>query len=214
MPKTLIVEVLSPEENMKRDEEALFALEVGRGFPNYRIFKWDRMCLSIGKNQKPPQKPQLPWVKRPTGGGILLHGWDISFSFTDLKSRWGNKPTDIYIRVAQFLADTFKEAGVSVQIQKFPGNYRENPYCFYIPSFGEISLEGKKLLSLAMRTLRKSFLLQGSVYEFFDFKRASDLLGVPEKELRSRIITLEELPLKGEFILLLKKRLQELFKSS
>ncbi len=201
------IEILPPEENMRRDGESLLSLEKGSGFPGFRIYRWNRLCLSLGYLQK--SKPvNVPVVRRPTGGGALLHGWDISFSITDFKDRWGTKPSKIYRRVSHIFVEIFGELGITLSLEKFRGNYSDRFYCFWVPTFGELTWRGRKVLSMAMRTERRSFLVHGSVYTDFDYEEASRLLGVSEEALRRRIISLKEMGIdEEEFVKLLSRKL-------
>ena len=190
----LRVETLSPEENMRRDEEALLSFEEDpEPEPRFRLYRWDRVCLSLGHFQKEKPFLRLPTVRRPTGGGALLHGWDLSFSLVDLRKRWGDTPTRIYKKVSELFIRTFFNLGVEVCLERFRGRYLDNFYCFWVPTLGELTCGGRKLVSMAMRTLKRGFLVHGSVYIDFDYGKAQDLLGIPENVLRNRIVSLKEL---------------------
>ncbi len=199
--RVLPLERLSPEENMEKDKKLLLSLEDGSGEPAFRIYEWNRVCLSIGYSQKPPENITVPVVRRPTGGGALLHGWDLSFALVDLKERWGDTPCGIYSSFAKFIIDIFSKIGVMLRFERFRGRYLERYYCFFVPTFGELTLGGKKVVAMAMRTLRRAFLIHGSVYITFDYGTASRILKIPEEKLRKRIISLEEIGVrKGDLV--------------
>ncbi len=80
------LESLKGEENMKRDWENLLLAQEGRG--SFRLYTWKEKTLSIGYSQAFLDFP-IKMVKRPTGGGALLHGWDVSFSYAGLREEWG-----------------------------------------------------------------------------------------------------------------------------
>ncbi|EDP76106.1 hypothetical protein HG1285_18089 [Hydrogenivirga sp. 128-5-R1-1] len=193
------VERLSPEENMRRDEEALLSFEKNpTKTPKVRLYRWDRVCLSLGYFQRDKPFLSIPAVRRPTGGGALLHGWDISFSIVDSRERWGTQTSKIYRKVAELFRHVFSELGVEVKLERFRGRYLDNFFCFWVPTLGELSVDGRKVVSMAMRTLRRSFLVHGSVYTDFDYKKAAEMLGVPEELLRDRIVSLRELGISEE----------------
>jgi lipoate-protein ligase A len=199
--RVLPPEVLPPEENMRRDEGLLFSLEEGTGEPTFRLYEWDRLCLSIGYSQKPPRDAKVPVVRRPTGGGALVHGWDLSFALVDFRERWGGSPCGVYSRFAGFLADVFSKVGVQLKMERFRGRYLERYYCFFAPTFGELSFKGRKLVAMAMRTLKRAFLIHGSVYVDPDYGRLARILGLEEDELRRRIVSLRELGVrKGDLV--------------
>jgi len=182
---------------MRRDSEALFLVERGEALSLWRLYGWDRLCVSIGYGQRAVPDLPVPVIRRPTGGGALLHGWDISFSLADLRENWGGNPREIYSRIAGFLGGVFRDLGACVTMERYTGRYGNRFFCFFVPTFGELSLGGRKVVAVAMKTLRRSFLVHGSVYLHFDFQRAEELTGVPGDLLRKRIATLADLNLGG-----------------
>jgi len=194
------VEICSPKENMERDSSMLFDLEEGRGGPSFRLYRWDRLCLSIGLNQKNIPSCKIPVVRRPTGGGALLHGWDLSFALVDFREKWGRSPKEIYRKVAGFLIEAFSRHGVDLKMERFKGNYLGSEYCFWVPTFGELTFRGRKAVSMAMRTLRKSFLIHGSIYISFDYQKASRVLNMNADLMKERIVSAEDIGI-GENLL-------------
>ncbi|MGB9874139.1 MAG: lipoyl protein ligase domain-containing protein [Hydrogenobacter sp.] len=195
-----MIEVRTGFENMKIDQDNLLALEEGRGEPVKRIYMWSEPTISIGYSQK-PREFSVPVVRRPTGGGALLHGWDISFSIVDYKNSWGKSFSEIYRKLSQRLADAFGSIGVSVEICKNKGVQGDSYYCFFFPNLGELTVNGRKLVACAMRTLKRAFLLHGSVFLDLDYTVASQIIGVPEDELRRRIVCAQDLGLSKEDVL-------------
>ncbi len=74
----------SPEENMAADAALLAELAEQDGPPTVRVYTWDRRAVSFGRLQ--PEAPvhalypDLPRVRRPTGGRAVLHGEDLTIS--------------------------------------------------------------------------------------------------------------------------------------
>ncbi|RLJ70341.1 lipoate-protein ligase A [Hydrogenivirga caldilitoris] len=184
---------------MRRDEEALLSFEhTPFREPSVRLYKWDRICLSLGYFQKEKPFLTVPTVRRPTGGGALLHGWDVSFSIVDLRERWGLTPSRIYRKVAEVFINSFSNLGIEVTLERFRGRYIDNFFCFWVPTLGELTYRKRKLVSMAMRTLKRSFLVHGSVYLDFDYERVQELIGVPAELLSERIVSLRELGIEEE----------------
>jgi lipoate-protein ligase A len=139
-------------------------------------------------------------VKRPTGGGALLHGWDISFSVVDVKEMWGKSPKKIYLRLMGLLRESLEGLGLSLGISNYGGSYGEY-FCIFQPTFGEITHRGKKLVACAMRVGKRGFLLHGSLFLALDYLRAEQIMGIPSERLRDRMITFEELSVPREKLL-------------
>jgi lipoate-protein ligase A len=193
-----MIEVLDGYENMQKDYENFLLVEEGGG-PFFRIYLWKKPVISLGFHQEPRDFP-VDVVKRPTGGGALLHGWDISFSVADVKEIWGKSPKKIYLRFMGLLKESLERLGLSLGISNYEGSYREY-FCIFQPTFGEITHRGKKLVACAMRIGKRSFLLHGSLFWTLDYLRAEQIMGIPSERLRDRMITFEELSISWEKLL-------------
>jgi len=75
----------SGERNMEIDE-ALLQNAQPDGPIVLRIYRWEQPTLSLGHFQKPedryaiPGLGELPWVRRKTGGGAILHEHELTYS--------------------------------------------------------------------------------------------------------------------------------------
>jgi Lipoate-protein ligase A len=193
-----MIEVLDGYENMQKDHENFLRVEEGGG-PFFRIYLWEKPVISLGFHQEPRDFP-VDVVKRPTGGGALLHGWDISFSVVDVKETWGKSPKKIYLRLMGLLKESLERLGLSLELSNYGGSYREY-FCIFQPTFGEITHRGKKLVACAMRVGKRGFLLHGSLFWTLDYLRAEQIMGIPSERLRDRMITFEELSVPWEELL-------------
>jgi lipoate-protein ligase A len=192
-----MIEVLDGYENMRKDYENFLQVEEGGG-PFFRLYLWKKPVISLGFHQEPRDFP-VDVVKRPTGGGALLHGWDISFSVVDVKEMWGKSPKKIYLRLMGLLRESLEGLGLSLGISNYGGSYGD--FCIFQPTFGEITHRGKKLVACAMRIGKRGFLLHGSLFWTLDYLMAEQIMGIPSERLRDRMITFEELSLSWEELL-------------
>jgi lipoate-protein ligase A len=193
-----MIEVLDGYENMQKDHENFLRVEEGGG-PFFRLYLWKKPVISLGFHQEPRDFP-VDVVKRPTGGGALLHGWDISFSVADAKEMWGRSPKKIYLRLMGLLKESLERLGLFLELSNYGGSYREY-FCLFKPTFGEITHKGKKLVACAMRVGKRGFLLHGSLFWTLDYLRAEQIMGIPSERLRDRMITFEELSVPWEDLL-------------
>jgi lipoate-protein ligase A len=193
-----MIEVRDGYENMQKDYENFLRVEEGGG-PFFRLYLWKKPVISLGFHQEPRDFP-VDVVKRPTGGGALLHGWDISFSVADAKEMWGKSPKRIYFRLMGLLKESLESLGLSLGISNYGGTYGEY-FCMFQPTFGEITHKGKKLVACAMRMGKRGFLLHGSLFLALDYLRAEQIMGIPGERLRDRMITFEELSVSWEELL-------------
>ena len=69
---------------MAQDEALLAELAASAGPPAVRVYTWDQSAVSVGRLQhEAPVRalyPDLPLVRRPTGGRAVLHGADLTIS--------------------------------------------------------------------------------------------------------------------------------------
>ena len=193
-----MIEVLDGYENMQKDYENFLRVEEGGG-PFFRLYLWEKPVISLGFHQESRDFP-VDVVKRPTGGGALLHGWDISFSVVDVKEMWGTSPKKIYLRLMGLLKESLESLGLSLELSNYGGSYGEY-FCIFQPTFGEITYRGKKLVVCAMRVGKRGFLLHGSLFLALDYLRAEQITGIPSERLRDRMITFEELSVSREELL-------------
>jgi lipoate-protein ligase A len=193
-----MIEVLDGYENMQKDYENFLRVEEGGG-PFFRLYLWEKPVISLGFHQEQRDFP-VDVVKRPTGGGALLHGWDISFSVADVKEMWGKSPKKIYLRLMGLLKGSLESLGLSLELSNYGGSYREY-FCIFQPTFGEITHRGKKLVACAMRVGKRGFLLHGSLFWTLDYLRAEQIMSIPSERLRDRVITFKELSVSWEELL-------------
>lgn len=183
-------EVLDGQTNMSLDWQNLLQTEKS-GVPLYRLYGWREPTLSLGYRQK-VHPFELPLVRRPTGGGALLHGWDLSFSYTGLKELWGRRSTQIYNNFMGVLLEKLRELEKNFDMSTYRGSY-EDYFCYFYPTLGEITLSGKKIVACAMRVLKDSFLIHGSFFLSMDYEFFQNLTGISSTILKERIITFEDM---------------------
>jgi len=189
----------SPERNMEIDIRLAEESEK-RGVFHFRWYGWNRLSLSFGYSQKhlfETYGVDVPKVLRPTGGGILIHGWDISYAFTTPSGIFGSV-LDLYRFVSKIFVETFRGLGVKASFSRNKrGNYRQRVLCQLVPTFGEVVVGNKKLVASAVREFKRgNFLIHGSVYIAYNHSLAGKLLKTDPEVLKNTVATLLEVGLK------------------
>ena len=165
----------SAEKNMAKDEYCLRrAIELGR--PILRLYQWQAMTLSLGRNQKPERQIDLEGcarngvglVRRVTGGQAVLHGSDLTYSVTAPLRGAGFEGgiMAIYREISRAMVAFFEELGLEPEVKAYTGRERvemASPVCFATPSAYEIMIRGRKLVGSAQRLLPDGFLQHGSI---------------------------------------------------
>ena len=133
-----------------------------------RFYYWSGDWLSIGYHQKgmPPHWEQLLFngeinvVRRPSGGGAVLHSGGITYALTFKKSHY---KTLSYRMVNDWLIKSFKELGLNLQngkLQKSP--IKTN--CFGTSLISDlIDQDGFKRIGSAQYRKKDGFLLHGEI---------------------------------------------------
>ncbi|MEA1915680.1 MAG: lipoate--protein ligase family protein [Campylobacterota bacterium] len=162
---------LGAKENMAIDE-ALFASfdDVNDDLPILRLYTWQN-CFTIGisqdfNNYKELQQQTPNFSKRITGGGVLFHGEDISYSLVLPSSLMKNLSVkQSYEKICSFLLSFYNSLGMDVcyakEIQSIPLSKSE--YCQVGFEPYDIIYKGKKLGGNAQRRTKKVLFQHGSI---------------------------------------------------
>ena len=150
--------------NMAIDEALLEHATV----PILRFYGWRRPSLSFGYFGKfadiAAEMEQRDVVRRWTGGGIVLHGEDLTYSLvtpaTDPASFHG--PAAIYAALHGAIRDALRAEGSEAELaaQAAP---KISDACFANPVRDDVMLLGRKIAGAAQRRTRGGFLHQGSI---------------------------------------------------
>ncbi|MDP7035672.1 MAG: hypothetical protein QF752_14395 [Planctomycetota bacterium] len=148
-------------------------LELSRN-PALRLYSWDPPGLSIGHFQDasepwPPEalKVKAQMVRRPTGGGAILHLRE-EFTFSLILPRQDTHrapPTKLYRQVGEAISRAAAELGVSLLFRGTGDDRREDPFlCFERTSCWDlVDSTGAKAAGFAARKNRYSTLVHGSI---------------------------------------------------
>lgn len=150
---------------MARDLELL---EAGR--PAVRVYTWPEPWVTLGRNQSPEKvlvdPARTKWIHRPTGGGAVLHGHDVTVGLV-LPLTLGTVK-DTYRFVTAPLVDALRSLGVDCGIAADLGVPRLGGMagdCFAMTSANDIADRSTraKVVGCALRRTRTAVLLQASI---------------------------------------------------
>lgn len=158
-------------------DKALVQLMNPEDLPILRFFDWFQPAVSIGYSQRFKQEG-IPFVRRPTGGGVVFHGTDVTYSVI-LPKRFDLDIKETYSLIQSWIKHGLDKLGLNTT-QYSEVNRGAPMYCFKSPSFGDIMIGDKKIGGLAGRRIRQRMLCQGYV----------DLsaYGISKEEIRRTII--------------------------
>lgn len=153
--------------NMALDEVLL----VQTPCPLLRVYTWERPSVSYGYFE--PWEPVAvaypgrDLVRRWTGGGVVTHGDDWTYSLIVPRAEPFSrlKAAESYRLIHDLLADTLRAcASVGDEIQLTPASFEKISHaCFENPAQYDILVGGRKIAGAAQRRSRYGLLHQGSV---------------------------------------------------
>lgn len=168
--------IATAEQNMNRDAILLNELEKD---PILHLYDWTHPSVTYGHfivpekhlNLRAVNKFQLSLARRPTGGGIVFHIWDLAFSFLMPSSHplFSLNTLDNYRFVNSVVIDVMKNLlslTDPVQlIQESAPSLGEDcqHFCMARPTQYDVVYQGVKIAGAAQRRTRKGYLHQGTI---------------------------------------------------
>ena len=158
--------------NMAIDEALLETAKV----PTIRFYQWDHSALSFGYFGKFDDVAhyQRDIVRRWTGGGIVFHGEDLTYSIiipaTD--TAFDESSVSIYERVHRAIQNALTASGERAELvgrdaalRRPRTSQRDVPTqaCFANPVRADVLMNGRKVAGAAQRRTRRGLLQQGSI---------------------------------------------------
>jgi lipoate-protein ligase A len=153
--------------NMAFDETLLeFAAQLGA--PVLRFYGWTERAASFGYSQKISEVERLtlfrPLVRRPTGGGLVPHDADWTYSLVFARDHWwhASRAKESYQRIHEWIRDALAKRGLMAELS--PSRRMEVPgQCFIGAEQFDVLWHGRKIAGAAQRRNRHGLLIQGSV---------------------------------------------------
>lgn len=193
--------------NMALDEALLESFAGGDSPPALRLYGWSPAALSIGRYQDAAaslnlpvcRADSIPVVRRITGGGIIYHHRELTYSIVCSPAHLGSVSgiKDGFRRLCAFLLGTYRslglqpafavdraEAGIALGIP--------SPFCFAGREAYDIVVDGRKIGGNAQRRKRHLIFQHGSIPLSGCVARAQKYLKAPAPEAE-QAVSLEEL---------------------
>ena len=158
--------------NMAIDEALLDYATVA----SIRFYRWYSPALSFGYFRRfadvAAYAAERDLVRRWTGGGIVLHGDDLTYSIVipQRDSAFHESSMSIYETIHRALADALVETGQDVVViadadRSGVAGVNDPGYnsCFANPVRADVMLNGRKVAGAAQRRTRRGLLQQGSI---------------------------------------------------
>jgi lipoate---protein ligase len=182
----------SAEENMRIDADLLGEM-ANEERPCLHFYDWEHPSATFGLLTKPElyldlekvKKYGLTLVKRPTGGGIVFHLWDLAFSIVVPArcSLYSQNTLSNYALVNQGVVkavETFMGGGIEASMtpeDHVPLDGYCKRFCMAQPTKYDVVWKGCKIAGAAQRQTKHGFLHQGTIS-----------LGTPDYQLLEQVL--------------------------
>jgi lipoate---protein ligase len=162
----------SAEENMEVDAKLLEELGA-RSRPILHLYGWARPSVTFGYFIKPEKvldveeakRRGIEWARRPTGGGVVFHLWDLAFSvLVPAKSKLFSANTLENYRLINGVVQEMAQEWLGREVDLTPedGGSCGN-FCMAGPTKYDVVIAGKKIAGAAQRKTKEGFLHQGTI---------------------------------------------------
>jgi lipoyl(octanoyl) transferase len=149
-------------------DEALLETVASVGRPVLRFYAWTEPAATFGYAQHyrdvSAWTPLRPLIRRPTGGGLVPHDadWTYSLVFPPNHFWFKLKAVESYQSLHEWLCRAFAALGLPTQLAPSPRNDAPGQ-CFAGAERFDLLRDGVKIAGAAQRRNRQGLLIQGSV---------------------------------------------------
>ena len=171
--------------NMAVDEAILFS-QKEQPNPTLRFYTWSSPAFSFGYFQDIASEVDveacraegIELVKRMTGGGTVVHGWDLTYTLILPRYAGEKSISEAYRCIGQGLVKAFEKLGVPAKCHAADIDAAQTTQniCLTNPAEYDVICDGKKLAGVSVRRNRNGMMFQG--YISLDMPPASILTRV------------------------------------
>jgi len=139
--------------------------------PIFRLYTWEKNSFTLGRFQniqelKHRDQYGTNHAKRPTGGGLLLHGCDVSYTIIMPIDLFGKRNVkESYEYLCSFLINFYSKLGLNVAYAKDIMNIKTSKSFFCQEGFEDydIVIDGKKIGGNAQKRTKELIHQHGSI---------------------------------------------------
>lgn len=181
--------------NMAIDDAIAHFVRNGESPPTLRLYGWKGPSVSLGSFQKITdinlqycKSNGISVVRRPTGGRAILHGEELTYSFSSRNEEpFSDSLMETYYLLSVVLQKAFTSAGLQTTMKQERESGRtlaHSPICFRSTSYGEITFDGRKIIGSAQKRWNNSFMQQGSIPFAIDEAGINNIFNIAKHDLK------------------------------
>ncbi len=158
--------------NMAIDEAILIA-QKDKPSPSLRFYDWETPAFSFGYFQDISkevdvdvcQKERIELVKRMTGGGTVVHGWDLTYSLILPRHSGEMSVSETYQSICNCLVKAFVNLGIPAYCFGSKPNVQQptQNICLTNPAEHDVMHNDKKIAGVSVRRNRNGIMFQGYI---------------------------------------------------
>jgi lipoate-protein ligase A len=162
-------------------DEAILAAQKEQPNPTLRFYDWTQPAFSFGYFQDISAEVDvdacradgIELVKRTTGGGTVVHGWELTYTLILPRTAAEMGISEAYGGIGQSLVNAFQKLGVPTQCYAVGSDacraVRDRTYeaetniCLTNPAEHDVMSDDKKLAGVSVRRNRNGMMFQGYI---------------------------------------------------
>lgn len=152
-------------------DAALLEESLRNGTTFVRLYRWSEATVSLGYFQKPEERladarlESLPFVRRLTGGGAILHHHELTYSCSlPPQHPLAQQPYQLYREMHAVVIEVLSGLGIELTARGKDNSSDANPFlCFLREAEPDLVIRGHKVLGSAQRRRRGAVLQHGSL---------------------------------------------------
>lgn len=158
--------------NMAIDEVILLT-QKEQPNPTLRFYGWTQPAFSFGYFQDIAEEVDIDvcraegieLVKRMTGGGTVVHGWELTYTLILPRDAGELNISDTYHIIGQSLVKAFQQLGIPAQCyaECLDSSESAQNICMTNPAEHDVMSDNKKLAGISVRRSRNGIMFQGYI---------------------------------------------------
>ena len=154
-------------------DEAILSAQKEKPKPTLRFYDWTKPAFSFGYFQniaaevdvETCRSEGIELVKRMTGGGTVVHGWDVTYTLILPRHIGEVGVSEMYQLIGKSLVNAFEKLGIPAKCYSPTANRTGSPenICLTNPAENDVMCNGKKLAGVSVRRNRNGMMFQGYI---------------------------------------------------
>ncbi len=154
-------------------DETILAAQKAQANPTLRFYGWTQPAFSFGYFQDIASEVNveaccaagIELVKRMTGGGTVVHGWELTYTLILPRGAGEMNISDAYHSIGQSLVKAFQQLGIPTQCyaECLDASESAQNICLTNPAEHDVMSDNKKLAGVSVRRNRNGIMFQGYI---------------------------------------------------